>query len=343
MVFSELLIKYPYKAIWQVANLFRKEKNVQFFVAEELDYAVFRNVRKHLPNIELIAKNRKIQNILLAKYNEKSRIYPAFPNVVIMARHALHYFPEEKIKKIGMRHGPYHFKDFISPKKYNRFDMFLLTSDTEVQEAQAIGITSGVTGGFPKSDSLFQNISLTDIKEKKINNNKPVLLFSSTWNKSGLAGVNFWYDKLHLFTEKYNVFVTLHPWVSAEYVEKIRQTEDVHFIGNADLTDYLLLADVLISDTSSIIAEYFLLDKPVVTFEIEQQGRLSQAIIDMLAEATLRIKDIDELDAAITKALQNPAELSTERKKYVRRMFAPDLGNHGLLAATKIAEFVNGC
>jgi len=326
----------------RLAKFFNSKQEVHFFVTEELDYLIFRNIMKHLKNIKLVSKNKKIKQLLKERYQEKSILYPTFPDAVVTARHCLHYYPDNIIIKIGLRHGPYHFKNFISAKKYNKFDLFLLTSETEVAEAMEIGINKAQCGGFPKSDSLFNQspIDLQKFKNELFNNDKPTVLFSSTWNESGVSGVHFWYNQLNELTNEYNILVTLHPWVSKEFSDVIRKCKDVKLIDLVDLSRYMLISDVLISDTSSIIAEYSLLDKPIITFKIPAQGRLPESIVNMLDEATIRIEDFSQLNNAINSAIRNPNELSIHRKKNLKIMFADGLGEHGLLAANKINTFL---
>ncbi len=283
MVFSEILIKIPYKIMSFISNKLLKKNEICFYADSPLDYVIFKNIHRHIPEIKIVSKNRKVQSEL-ENIGVASKIYPVFPSVIIMARHSLHKFPDKSIIKIGMRHGAYHFKEFIRAERYNAFDLFLLTSEAEVNQANSIGIKSGVSGGFPKIDDLFSESSIEKSKEfrkKTFISDKPVLLFTATWENSGLSAIKKWYDKLNLLTERYNIMVTLHPWVADNKQNIIKNTENVFFINEKDLTKYLLAADIMIGDTSSVIAEFNALDKPVITFRIEKKGRLPQEIIDM--------------------------------------------------------------
>lgn len=343
MVFSYYLIKYPYKLVWKTIQKFRIKKKIHFFVADEMDYIVFRNVHKFLPKVRLVAATPKIRKILQDKYAVKSQLYPSFPNAIIMARHSLHKYPEEKIIKIGMRHGPYHFKQFIGSAKYNRFDLFFMTSEKEVDESNEFGIVSAENGGYPKCDSLFdsERIKHTQVlKQKLFKSSKPTILFSSTWDKSKISAIDYWYNSLERFTQKFNVLVTVHPWTKQKYIDIIKKTENIIFIDTPDLTEYLLMADILISDTSSIIAEFMVLDKPIITFRVPVQGRLTDDIYQMIEDSTYRVDSLDEMDDIISMALQNPKYHSFQRIQYVNRMFAPDLGNHSILMARKIRDFL---
>jgi hypothetical protein len=101
-----------------------------------------------------VAKNKEVQ-AELKNYHLKSIVYPSYPDMVIMCRHSAWRYPLKNIRKIGMRHGPYHFKDFIKTGYYNEFDKYIFTSPTEAKQAQELGITNGAGVGFPKLDDAF--------------------------------------------------------------------------------------------------------------------------------------------------------------------------------------------
>lgn len=343
MVFSELLLKLPYSIAWHFASMFRSKRSIAFYAHEELDYEIFKNVHIKLPQVKIIASNRKLADLLAGKYHIEAEVYPAFPDVVIMARHSIHKFPIQKIKKIGMRHGPYHFKNFIAADKYNRFDLFLFTSEIEAKQAEEFGIKVADCGGFPKCDSLLdENLrkKSAEKKSKLFSDDKPTLLFSSTWDKSGISGVNFWFDRISELSTEYNILVTLHPWIDKKYVEAIKSNKDIKFVESTELYEYMLMSDILIADTSSIIAEYMLLRRPIITFKIEPKGRLSQEIADMLSRSTFRVSDFDELKETIKDAYRSPSKHSEEVDECLKIMFAKDLGEHSKLASEKILNYL---
>ena len=136
MNISKYIIYYPYVIAWSVKKLFNKKKILDFYCGNIVDYICIKKVLHHYPEMRIVAKNRSIQKSL-QEYGVTSILYPTYPDVVVMCRHSARKYPGKKIKKIGLRHGPYHFKDFINAKYYNEFDSYLFTSPREVEEAKA--------------------------------------------------------------------------------------------------------------------------------------------------------------------------------------------------------------
>ncbi|MFZ1291945.1 MAG: CDP-glycerol glycerophosphotransferase family protein [Melioribacteraceae bacterium] len=344
MVISELLIKIPYTLAWYLTNSKNNPFPIVFYCTDFIDYEIFEPILNQFQEISIVAKNREVQKKLF-EHGVSSILWPVYPQVVMMARHSLHMFPTKKIIKIGMRHGAYNFKSFIDKNKYNKFDLYFFTSKKELEEAKEIGITKGDVGGFPKIDALHNGI----IKEKELEklkaqinfrNNKPIILFSATWNKSKLSAVEKWYDKLNLLTDDFNVLVTVHSFTENRIVEKIKSTPKVYFIVDEKIAPYLLLADVLIGDSSSIIAEFCTLDKPIATFRIGEKGRLSKKIIEILDEISFRINSFEDLQLLLPNILKNKMQHSEKRKFYSNLMIDNIDGNSAKIMAEKIKVFL---
>lgn len=343
---SYYLLTIPYTFVWTVLRFFRKEKQIHFYCDCYLDYVIFENVRTHLPELTIIAKNKQVKNEL-SSHGITSKVWPSFPDTLIMTRHAFHKFPCRKIVKLGLNHGAYHFKDFIRAEKFNVFDTFLFTSEYEVQEAREFGITSAQSGGFPKLDSFWfadTDQKVEELKNKlNFNNNKPNILFTATWDGSGMSAVHKWYDKLEELTDDFNIMVSLHSFTNKTYVSTIKNTKGVIFIENPKNYLYLKLADIMIGDTSSIIAEYCTLDKPMITFSVKESKRLTANIVKLIREVSYQINDYSDLKDKIRHALSHPDEKSEIRKKYTEIMFDKLNGKHSKKAASKFLEVLNKC
>ena len=58
------IYKYPYKLTWYIIKFLKKRKALVFYCADPLDYEMFIPIKKYLPKIDVIAKNKKTRNYL---------------------------------------------------------------------------------------------------------------------------------------------------------------------------------------------------------------------------------------------------------------------------------------
>ena len=344
MVVSGLLIKLPYWIAYQLRRLTGKLDGAVFYVHYEQDFFVMENI---LPYIEfpytIAASSRKVAGEL-RKNGLQVKTWPVFPEVLIMARHTFHRFPVRAIKKIGLKHGTYHFKKMISAKKYNAFDLYFFATDEEVEMAAMKGINCGVAGGTPVIDKLFDPKTLAkslEIKKKPgFDKTKPTILFTTTWDKSGLSAIDKWIDSLAGLKSKYNILVSLHPMMSQHYLNRVKNIPGIYISDPHTLPAFMLAADFLISDTSSIMGEFCALDKPIITFAVEQKGRLTGEIQQLIGEISLQISDINQLDDAINKYM-NDKNFRRKERCHWREIFYGDLGiSHGKKTALEINAFI---
>lgn len=341
MILSGHLLAPLYTSIWRYKAARGRLEPVVFFCGDALDWVVFEPIQRYLPPIPVVAKNGAVRRDL-ARMGVEARPWPAFPRAVIMARHALHRFPCRSIVKIGMRHGAYHFKRLVAPGRYNAFDLFLFTSPHELEEARRMGITCGVAAGLPKLDPMLEpGARARAVEEGRrlgLDFTRPTVLFSATWDRSGLSAIDRWWDRVGELTGAYNVLVTLHPWVSPRFRRGVARQPGVHLLDTPRLWPSMLLADVLVGDTSSLIAEYCVLDRPVVTFRVPVAGRLTPEIHQILGEVSFRVDTFDELRDALPRALAQPSLHASQRRHLVQVALGTVEPGQGRRAASLIAD-----
>jgi len=244
-----------------------------------------------------------------------------------------------------MRHGAYHFKRLTDARNYNAFNLYLMTSEADVQAGLQIGVKSALAVGFPKLDPAFDG-TMTPMYINQMRNrlhlpqNKPVLLFTATYDSSGMSGIAFWYDRLSALTNQYAVLVTLHPWISDTYRQIIKQTEGAWLIEDYDIVPYICLADVCIGDTSSILAECCALDKPMLTWKVERAKRSLDEIEQILDKISHRLQSFDDLFELIPYALHHREELAPQRAQANRVFYDRLAGKAGQRAADAITKLL---
>lgn len=342
MVLSYLLLKYPYKLAWNALNIIKERKQSVFYAEDYLDMVVFKSVQKYLAELPIVAKNKVVANSFQPAYNPM-KIYPVYPKAIITCRHVCHKFPEKRIVKFGMRHGAYHFKRLTNANNYNAFTKYFMTSQHEVDIAKKIGINTAVAVGYPKLDPAFNGeISQQDLSilsnHLGFSNNKKSVLFTATWDKSGMSAIDAWIDKLDSLTEAFNVMVTVHPWTSTHYKKKLIESQNIHFLSTSDTLAYLMLADCVVGDTSSILAEACALDKPIITYETKETKRSLDEISDLIKSISYQIDPSQDILNYLNFAIENKDEFRDNRQKANIIMFDKLDGKAGERAAKIILE-----
>ncbi len=341
MVLSGILLKLPYTLAWHVVKALNMCPRLVFYCAELMDWHCFQPLMKLLPDT-IIASPNKMLRQYLRKQGLQVIAPPVFPRAVIMCRHATHHFPCTSILKIGMRHGPYHFKRMTKAANYDQFDLYLFSSPADLAAAQEIGVRKGKVAGFPRLDpALDGSITLDDLRklgqELKLDPAKPSLLFTATWDGSGMSAISKWYNRLITLTQSYNILVTTHPWTKAEYIAVLKHTPGVLFLENRDLLPCIMLADICVGDQSSLLAECSALNKPIISFRTPDAKRSLPEIDALMDLISLRVNSFDELIPALRKLENEPELLATGRAKANAIMFDILDG----IAAHRAADLIN--
>lgn len=345
MVVSGLLIKFPYWVCWKIRQLTGRLHGIVFYVDSEHDYQIIEYILPYLDRpYSVVARNRKIA-INLRKRNITVSVWPVFPALLIMTRHAFHRFPVGDLKKIGVKHGPNFFKRMIHPNKFNAFDLHLFCSVYELEKTIKAGVNCGIVGGYPRIDA-FKDPKVIDMcraisRADEFDVTKKNLLFTSTWDRSGQSGIHKWIDHLGSLISVYNIAVSLHPMMQKSLVKKVMNTHGIHLVSPNMLPAYMLWADFLIGDTSSVLAEFCVLDKPMITFSVQGGARLTEDIQEMIKDFSSHIADIGELDTAINSYLADPSYKKENRQKWRSLLFDDTGVSHGKKAAKIINAFID--
>ena len=345
MVGSELLYRPIYTAAWKHAGRTNRQTPLAFYCPEEIDLLGFEQVAKHLPPITYISSNHKVSGKLQQAGLSCKGLF-SFPKVLIMSRHSLHRFPSDEILAIGMRHGPYHFKRMTKAENYNRFSLYLFSSQADLEAARAIGVRVGQAVGFPRLDPAFdgsitQNHLKVLSRRLALDPSKPTMLFTATWDASGMSAIDLWFRHLADLSKRWNILVTLHPWISSKYRKALRHIEGARLVAPADLLKAIMLANVCVGDQSSILAECCALDKGIVTFETNPAARALPEIDELLKNISVRIYRYSELEQACQLFLDEPSLLQEQRQSANLLMFDALDGQAGKLAADAILKHLS--
>lgn len=201
-----------------------------------------------------------------------------------------HYFD------LYLTQGPYFTEGFLKLRnKYRNFEV--------------------VETGWPKLDLLFSSQEkyvqekealLKEFKAQK------VVLYAPTFSPS-LTSAPFVIDEINAIANhpEYMVLIKFHDLMANElkqqYQEKFGHHPGVQFASDDNILKYLIMADLMISDTSSVVYEFMLLNKPVVTFRSSSNNIIWNNVTDSLA-----------LTKEVLQTFENDA-FASERKEIIAR------------------------
>lgn len=172
--------------------------------------------------------------------------------------------------------------------------------------------------GWPRQDWIYQHLHSFDVEKSRLLSEcrkKHLVLYAPTFSPS-LTSVPFLKEGLVHLSKQRDVLILLklHPLTKQAWVDEYKAlaAENTHILWVDDhhITKYQIMADVMISDTSSTIYEFLLLDKPVITYNAVAKDKF-----------WLDIQDAGKLPDAFDEVLTNP--LYEEKRKWVIDNYDP--------------------
>lgn len=156
--------------------------------------------------------------------------------------------------------------------------------------------------GWSKLDPLF------DGSLQQPAGDRPVALFASTFTPR-LSAAPHVLETLQdmAVSGRWTWLVNMHPKMPPEIVERYRaaQSEHLQLVETDDVMPLLAHADVMLCDTSSILSEFLMQLKPVVTF---RTARPADYLID--------VQETGAIEAALEQALNRPEALMRAIRRY---------------------------
>ncbi|MBL4908930.1 MAG: CDP-glycerol glycerophosphotransferase family protein [Alteromonadaceae bacterium] len=188
------------------------------------------------------------------------------------------------------------------------FDLYCthgLSSTKKFQElAEKHQYFDVVETGFCQMDPYFNSQNKSIIKKKE----KPTILFSSTFSPRMTQAPALLKTIEYLSKNTpWHWQVTFHPKMASNIVNSYKaiQHKNLTLIETDNLIPYMKNADLMLADYSSMITDFILLNKPVVTFK--NPDNLSHLI---------NINNTDEIEKSITLGLTKPETLMIKIKTF---------------------------
>lgn len=235
--------------------------------------------------------------------------------------------------------GPTHIAPVV-----RSFDRIMFANDDRLRKYIDAGIveSDGPRAqliGYPKCDCLvdgtFNRRQIEDALG--LDPTRPTVLYAPTWSAdSSLDSVGS--DLLPILGAlDVNVIVKLHDrsldarskrpgsidW--RQQLESLCRSWRVHAARDGDISPYLYVSDVLVTDHSSAGFEYMLLDRPIVVIdcpELIENARVAADKVRLLRRASIVAqREPLAIRRAVERALEDPSADSFERRDAAARMF----------------------
>jgi len=324
--FGEILKKMP--------------KRYLFFVSLPYSYSILRPLQEEIRKrgdeaawfiekpCEVLLTNDEeqlhtIQDVLeyapIAVFAPGNHIYDFFPGVKVEVFHG--YAMKKRIEKID---------DHFTIRGW--FDIYCTQGPSSTEYFKKLEKEKGFfkiyETGWCKVDPFFS-------VEHKVENERPLILYSPTFTK-GISSAEALHNTLEnlMAIKPWDWLITFHPKLDdPELIEKYRALAanfpNVTFQRFNDGLNTLKKIDVMLCDSSSIIIEAMLLEKPVVTYRNTHPGK-----------HLINVLDKNEIGAALEKAMKRPENLMQEIRKYTLHHEAHRDGKNSERVLLAVDDFI---
>lgn len=252
-----------------IKNEFQKRGNYEFnfYYKDQLSFSSL----KKLATSKYVFLNDNFFPLAFMNFNKKT--------LVVQLWHAPGAF-----KKFG---GSVENKEMLKLISDNT-DFLIVTStfiEDYYREAFQIAKSKIKPLGLPRADYYFKNHNINKLRDKfnkkySVPLDKKIILYTPTFRENKDFNNVFNYLNLDDFNEKlsdeYVLVLRLHPKIKKFY------SEDISVEGEyIDCSDYkneqelLLISDILITDYSSIMIEFAMLNKPIIFFAYDLNNYLN--------------------------------------------------------------------
>jgi len=226
-------------------------------------------------------------------------------------------------------------------KELTRADYTLMTGPIWKERMEYLfpKFQNNIEAGFPKSDELVEGKSTRGeiVDEFELDPKEPIVIFAPSWDdrEAKRKGTIDALQNLERLGLK-NLLICVH-----EYDKTFKTLEGKRIIKAANKNRYLLAADLLVGDISSIMIEFALLNKPMVQIDMYGDRRMYGIWEGPTYHyGTFQIGEFtspDDLGKAVGSALSDPKKFEYLRKYWIWRSFY-NIGKASISAADSIEK-----
>ena len=313
-----------------------EQKNYLFYIEHDYSYEILRPLQKEIQkqgdHVCWFLVGKQINNHLsqaehelktvkeVIEYDPQACFVPGntipnfIPGLKVQVFHSLEWKKKTTFRirdcfDLYCTHGPSTTNTFnILKQKHQHFDV--------------------IETGWPKTDALFEAIPVNFPEARG-----PIILYAPTFSPKLTSAAEL-YDSIKKLSKQQSWFwiIKFHPKMDPKLVDQYRAIEgkNLKIIEKDSIAPLLKSAELMVSDTSSVIGEFALLKKPTIT--------LNNAMPD---DYIINISNHTELESAINAVLADKTAIFKEVAEYAKQLhpyYDGQSSQRVLQAATNMSE-----
>ena len=192
--------------------------------------------------------------------------------------------------------------------------------------------------GMPKTDCLVDGSLQRDVvlAARGLDPGRPTVLYAPTWTPHSSLNTIGEAVIAGLIDAGYTVLVKPHEnsfdasyensggvdW--AARLGALLQDGKGMLVRDGNVSPWLVAADVLVSDHSSVGFEYLLLDRPLVRIEVPELIRragVPEEYVSLMAAASMTVHEAPEVLQSVARGLSHPGQQSDVRQQVAAELF----------------------
>ena len=252
-------------------------------------------------------------------------IYDFFPGVKVQLFHG---YPIEK--RGGGKDTHFRLRGW--------FDIYCTQGPSSTAHFQALAEKEGYfkvyETGWSKTDDLIR--AARSAEKPSGQTSRPPAIFVATTFSKEITALRILLPTIErlIATRDWHWHITMHPKLEdadlREHLAMLDRTHaNVSFYPVSPSPAVMASTDAMLCDASSIIMEYMLLDKPVVTYRNTSAG-----------PHLLDVDNADDVEQALEQALTRPAQLMEEMRRYTARHEAHRDGRNCARILDAVDDFI---
>ncbi len=286
---------YAYSILRPIQDEIRKRGDAAAWFIEDTSPNYLKKDEKQLNSIQDVMEYNPYAVFIPGNY-----VYDFFPGIKVEVFHGLYYKRTD--------YGDHY-------KIRGLFDIYCTTSSmftpTFKDLEKKYGFFKVYETGWSKFDSFRP---LAESSQENTTNKNPVILYAPTFTRN-MNSAGDLYDKIEelIRSKNWEWIFSFHSKMDKETSDKYRALAEKYsnaiFSETEDKVSIFRKADVMLSDTSSVIYEFLWFDKPAVTYKNT-----------FPADHLLNIEEPAQIEGAIENALQRPVTLMATIRAFMDKV-----------------------